>query len=224
MANINPPELDEESATNLPIFALTPAIAIVGIIDYSTNVGRKIYESATAKVAEELYDCKPDGLYQFLQSLSDQARAFGWDNDIGGILQIPEDASDTLSNTNNLLDNYGVITLREIRQWEKKYITQQIRPAQDNWMMYQCLMNSISKEGKDKITIWKNQYTVLGNLSGNLLLKIIVRESYLDTNATTANIRKKLSSLDTYILMINSDITKFNIYMSLFINSLAARG
>jgi hypothetical protein len=95
---------------------------------------------------------------------------------------------------NNLIENYGVITFREIRRWEEKYISQQIRPAQDNWMMYQCLMNSISKEGKDKITIWKNQYSLLGYRSGNLLLKI------------SMSIR---ISLDTYILMIsNSDIMK----------------
>jgi hypothetical protein len=78
-----------------------------------------------------------------------------------------------------------------------KATAQPIRPAQDDWMLYQFLMNSISKEGKDKITIWKNQYMVNGYCSGNLLLKIIVRASYLNTNTMTANIRKKLSSLDT---------------------------
>ena len=140
----------------IPNFALTPAIAVVGIIDYNTNVGRKLYELATAKVAEELYDCKPDGLYQFLQSLSDRARAFGWDNEIDGILQIPEDPNDPMSETMSLIDNYGVITLEQIRRWEDKYVHLQVRPAQDTWMLYQCLMNSISKEGKDKVTIWKN--------------------------------------------------------------------
>jgi hypothetical protein len=40
----------------------------------------------TAKLAEEQYDCKPDELYQFLQSLSNQAREFGWDDEVGGIL------------------------------------------------------------------------------------------------------------------------------------------
>jgi hypothetical protein len=91
-------------------------------------------------------------------------------------------------------------------------------------MLYQCLVSSISKEGKDKIKIWNNQYTVGGHLSGNLLLKIIVRESYLDTNATTSNIRKKLSSLDTYILTIDSDITRLNIHVPLLIDSLTSRG
>jgi hypothetical protein len=45
-------------------------------------------------------------------------------------------------------------------------------------------MNSISKEGKNKILIWKKQYTVRNFSSGTLLLKIIIRESHLDTNAT----------------------------------------
>jgi hypothetical protein len=38
-------------------FTLTPAVAVVGVIDFNTSVGRKLYESATAKIAEELYDC-----------------------------------------------------------------------------------------------------------------------------------------------------------------------
>ena len=208
----------------IPAFALTPAVAVLGVVNLTTNVGRKLYESATQKVAEELYDCKPEGLYQFLQSVSNRARAFGWDDQINGILQIPVDAADPNSVTDNLIENYGRISLADIRAFEETYLNQPIRPAQDAWMLYQCLMSSISKEGKDKITIWNNQYTVGNNLSGNLLLKIIIRESYLDTNATTANIRKKLSSLDTYILTIDSDITRFNIHVSLLIDSLTARG
>ena len=138
-------------------FALTPAVAVVGIVDFTTNVGRKLYESATQKVAEELYDCKPEGLYQFLQSVSNRARAFGWDDAAGGILQIPIIPNDPNSQLNNLIENYGRISLAEIRAFEETYLSLEIRPAQDAWMLYQCLMSSISKEGKDKITIWNNQ-------------------------------------------------------------------
>jgi hypothetical protein len=61
--------------------------------------------------------------------------------------------------------------------------------------------------------------------SGNLpLLKIIIRESHLDTNATTVSIRNTLSSLDTYIITLGWDITCFNGYVQLLIDSLAARG
>ena len=55
------------------------------------------------------------------------------------------------------------------------------------------------------------------------LLKIIIRESHLDTNATTNQIRTKLSSLDTYITTIDSDIGRFNQYVKLLVQSLTAR-
>ena len=80
-------------------------------------------------------------------------------------------------------------------------------------MLYKCLMNSISKTGKDKVTIWMDQYKVSGKSSGNLLLKLIIRESHLDTNATTSSIRMKLASLDVYILKIGCNITKFHGYV-----------
>ena len=87
-------------------------------------------------------------------------------------------------------------------------LAQPLPPAQDSFMLFKCLMNSISKEGKHKILIWKKQYTIAGYSSGNLLLKIIIRKSHLNTNATTESFRRKLSSLDTYILTIGSDITR----------------
>jgi hypothetical protein len=205
-------------------FALTPASAIQGVINMTTTEGRKLYSSATHKLEEDLYDCQPDGLYQFLATLHTRAQEYGWNDQIGGILQIPEDANDPTSDTHYLVDNYGQIPLSRIRDFDETYLDQPIRPAQDAFMLFKCLMNSISKEGKNKILIWRQQYTINEASSGSLLLKIIIRESHLDTNATTSSIRTKLSNLDTYIVTIASDITKFNGYVRLLIDSLAARG
>ena len=80
-------------------------------------------------------------------------------------------------------------------------------------------MNSISKEGKRNILIWKKQYQIGTYGSGNLLLKIIVRESHLDTNATSASIRKKFTNLDRYLPTIGHDITKLNTYVKLLIGN-----
>ena len=171
-----------------PVFTLTPAVAVVGVIDFNTSSGRKLYDMATVKTAEVLHDCQPDGLYQLLQSLSNRARAFGWDNRIGGILQIPENPNDPKLATDNIIENYGRISLAEIRAFEETYIGEPMHPAQDAWMLYQCLMSLISKEGKDKVTIWKSQYTVAGHYSaGCLLLKIIVHKSYLDKQISGRN-------------------------------------
>jgi len=206
------------------VFALSPAMAIPGIIDFASTTGKHIFRFATEKLDEELYDCKPDGMVQFLQSLTVRATEYGWDDDVAGILQIPEDPADLLSDTDNLIESYGMITLETVRTFEASYIDRQIRPAQDTYLLYKCLMKSISKEGKSKITIWKDQYHVNGMPSGNLLLKIIIRESHLDTNATISTIRTNLSNLDNYMLTIGGDITKFNTYVKELVESLTARG
>ena len=80
-----------------------------------------------------------------------------------------------------------------------------------------------------KVESWESEYLVTNDEgtmvpSGNLLLKVIIRESHLDTNATTQSIRMKLSNLDEYIVKIESNITKFNGYVKFLVNNLAARG
>jgi hypothetical protein len=121
-------------------------------------------------------------------------------------------------------ESYGVISMDQIREFGATYIDQAVRPAQDTYLLYMCLMNSISKAGESNIIIWSDQYMVHGLPSGTLLLNVIVQESHLDTNGTISSIHMKLSSLDSYILTIGADITKFNGYVKLLINSLAAHG
>ena len=58
-------------------FALSPAMAYNGIIDYSTTQGRKMYSAATAKLSEDLYDCNAEDLYTFLKALKERAREYG---------------------------------------------------------------------------------------------------------------------------------------------------
>jgi hypothetical protein len=75
--------------------------------------------------------------------------------------------------------------------------------------------------------LWSDQYVVdIGGVkynSGVALLKVIIRESHLDTNATTYSIQTKLSSLDTYITTVDGDIGRFNQYAKLLIQSLTTR-
>ena len=54
-------------------FALSPAMAIPGIIDFTSRMGKDVFRFSTEKLDEELYDCHPDGMIQFLQSLSVRA-------------------------------------------------------------------------------------------------------------------------------------------------------
>ncbi len=167
-------------------FALNPAAAIDGVIDYGTIEGRKLYGYATKKLDEELFDCNAEGLYQFLQSLGNRASEYGWDNDAEGIIKIPENDIDADAELFSLIEEYGQLTMERIREYDTTYIDTDGRQAQNSYMLYQCLMNSISKEGKKKILIWKDDYTIDEYKSGNLLLKVIIRESHIDTEKATS--------------------------------------
>jgi hypothetical protein len=125
----------------------------------------------------------------------------------------------------NLIDNYGTISLEQVVESELQYINEQGRDAQNTYMLYKCLMSSLTNNAKKRISLWSEQYRIGDNdlCSGVALLKIIIRESHLDTNATTNQIRTKLSNLDSYILTVDSDIGKFNQYVKLLIQSLTAR-
>jgi hypothetical protein len=204
-------------------FAFSPAQAVQGLLDYTKSEHSKIYKSAIREVCKEPFECEADGLYQFLKDIQDRADEMGWSD---GILNITLEVTDDNEPVQEkLIDNYGTISLEQVVESELQYINEQGREAQDTFMLYKCLMASLSNSAKKRISLWSEQYRIGDNnlCSGVALLKIIVRESHLDTNATTNQIRTKLSNLDSYILTVDSDIGKFNQYVKLLVQSLTAR-
>ena len=205
-------------------FALNPAQATVGVIDFTRESNVKLHKRATSRLSEDLFDCVPEDLNHFLKLLGDRSSEFSWNDPIVGIMMIPENPADYDTTYTNLLTNHGQISLQRIRTFEESYINTPTRAAQDTDMLYHCLMSSLSKVGRTKVMIWEKQYKINDRASGNLLLKVIIRESHLDGNATTTVIRTKLSSLDTFINTIGCDITKFNAHIQLLLEGLSARG
>ena len=123
-----------------------------------------------------------------------------------------------------MIENYGQLTLQQVRTHVLTYINLEDRQAQNSFQIYSCLMSSLTKEAKDTVLLSEEDYTVDGTSSGVALLKVIVRETSLDTNATTRFIRDSLSNLDSYMEDIDSDIKKFNEYVKTQVEALSARG
>ena len=84
-------------------------------------------------------------------------------------------------------------------------------------------MRTLSVTGLQRIQVWKNQYMINGHDAGLCLLKVIIRESYLDSNATVSTIRMNLTTLDDYIRKNGSDLVAFNAYVQSQVDGLAAR-
>jgi len=208
----------------VPLFTLRPALHNNGNIDYATVAVQKLYKQGIEKVQEELFDVEANGVHAFLNALADKAEVVGWSS----ILNIPKDIAHPNNDLVDLTTNYGEISLVQVRAHASSYVATQTRQAQDSMMLYTCLMASLSKTGKNKITVYKHDYTVPvtgGTMtSGAALLKIIIRECHIDTRATVRQIRSKLMSLPSYLASINQDIPAFNRYVLDLLEQLHARG
>jgi hypothetical protein len=205
-----PPEEEE--------WALAPALASNDIIKYSTATGQKLWIRATASL-DTKYDGDAQGLKLFLTELAIRSCFSGWEE----VLKVPPDLDD-IYDTIHLINEYGRLTLEEVRAHAETYVTTHSRAAQDSIQLFNCLMATLSAAGKTKVMLKASQYTVKGIFSGPCLLKLVISLAHIDTNATTRQIRDKLSSLDSYMTTTNSDITKFNAYVDNLTNSLSARG
>ena len=119
---------------------------------------------------------------------------------------IPDSLVTAPTTRHNIIEEFGIINYATILSWEQPYIRQPTRTDQDTNHLYHCVINSLSKEGKSKVTIWKKEYWIGDKPSGSLLIKLLIRESYLDKNSTTSGIRIKLDNLHNYQPAVGHDI------------------
>lgn len=211
---------------NLPIqgapvpFALVPAQASQGVLDYSRAEGVKTFQSATRSLysdSSELFNCDIDGLWDFLQLVEQRSSMMGFQS----IYEIPHRETPTSTPVAlSFLSNYGVLSTQEVQTHATSYIGTQTRAAQDSIMLYHMLWNSLSATGRAKVGVQSEHFVINGITAGVAFLKVIIDDSGVETHATVSNIRTQLSNLDEYMVSIDSDIKKFNIHVKKLIISL----
>jgi hypothetical protein len=168
-------------------FALAPAKAVTGPLDFTKPEHSKIYKSAIRAVLDDAFNCEADGRFQFLWELQKRSTEMGL---MEGILKIPmgkaEDKEDEVEEE-NILKNYRSVTLAQVVNLELRYVNDQDRKAQETRILYRCLMSSLTSEAKKTVMIWSDQYRIGDNKmsSGVGLLTVVIRERHLDTNTTT---------------------------------------
>ena len=212
----------QQQAQQQVAFALAPALAQQGILDFNDVGDKKLYHKAIAPLSEDLYDLSATDLTVFLYQVDDRAVEYGWE----GILSIPEDVNVPPPNNNlrMLTTQYGQITLTQIEEHADTYINAQDRDAQNSFMLYSCLMNSLNKKAQATVRLETAKFTRDGVGVGALLLKVIIARAYVDTRSTTLQIRNQLSSLDTYMVEVKHNVDLFNDHVRTLHDGLAARG
>lgn len=122
------------------------------------------------------------------------------------------------------LGHYGEANLSHCREHALTCYNQESRAAQDSIQLCTCVVNLMSCSGRNKAAGFRSQCTINGAPRGALLLRVIVHESCIDTNATTACIRDQLSSLDEFLPIIDYGVGKMSLHVQSSLEALNARG
>ena len=211
-----------------PIFALSPAMANSGaFLDLATSTGAKLFKLGSEPLSRTFDFVDPSDLQVFLDLLKTKSKVQGWSR----IFTVPVEV-DGVTTNHSLLHNYGVIPLESVALDAATYVNAQSKVAQDSFMLFQCIFASLGTEFLKLITTEATLYHIMDTRDpqeppipcGSLLLKIIIRKAHVDTRATVSFIRTALSSLDTKMMALDSDISKFNAYVKTQVIALEARG
>lgn len=124
----------------------------------------------------------------------------------------------------NMVSDYGRVMMEQVLDYVCTWIAGENRRSQNSKILFDLLTNSLSMEGLQRIQLWRSQYEINGLVSGEAYLKVIIRESYLDSNATVSTLRLNLTNLDEYIATNGTNLVAFNTYVQSQVNGLTARG
>ena len=83
-------------------FALNPAHAVQGVINFAISDNIKLHRKGTSRLNYDPFYCVPKDLHHFLKTIADRATEFQWNDDAVGIMKIPDDPIKTTKYTNLL--------------------------------------------------------------------------------------------------------------------------
>ena len=195
---------------NVP-FCRTPSEIYGGDkpLNFAKKLGLKVYEKAITPLTSEKFDCDEDNLHDFLTALQYRAADQGWDN---RIMMIPVENHPINPARVSMLTDHAKASIEWIRVHEEILVNNRTRAGQDMNMLYQCLWNTLSAEGRTKINTDQSQYMVSdangkSQYSGNLLLKVILQKSHVNNRSGAYSIQQKLMKLDAFMVKCDYPFT-----------------
>ena len=205
-----PPVLPPPPPPAAPVatpFALAPG-RNDHVLDWTNPAHTKQYYKATSPLdSTEKFDGQPNKIRLFLAHVKDRAQQFNWQS----ILTIPVGLPPT---SYNLVHDYGRMSLQDVQAKALTYVGIQGREAQDSYMLYNFLIESLTDSFKAQVLLYEQDYTItpMGGQpamkDGPTLLKRLIMLTYIDNRATTAHIRETLINMANQLTNLQGDITK----------------
>ena len=216
-------------------FAATPAQAdVTSLLDYKSKYGSTVYEEGKKALYDEdkAFNLEREEASRFEKDVESRAKSMGWNNALQGITTYLDQDGQSI----NIITDYGRITKEEIKtQSEPLFLATgakyQTRAAQNNKMMQLMLFDSLTKEAKTRVEIWKNEYEFSDGgtpaepiIVAAALYKVIMKLTTLDDRSTDKALRDTIKNLPAYATSVNGDIDKINSYFDNALAQLQARG
>ena len=200
------------------VFALTPGLVNpTQPWDYAKSEGLKLYNHASSKLLDEPYTGGVKALKALLVAARHRGSVYGWNQTI---LTIPNGAATPVNK--NLLVQYGVLTLEDVRASAALYVTLQTRPAQMSVQVTNAILATMGEDMLIKLLARKEDYTVANVESGACMIKVLIDLVVTQTRATLTVLRAKLRDLPAVMKTEKSNITNFNAEVDDMITSLKA--
>jgi len=99
-------------------------------------------------------------MHHFLSVLDTRAVEYEWNSNGTGVLWIPKGKYETPGKTRYMPLEYGKVTMKQLKAHEWSYLRSSSRRDQDSYMMYHCLLNSLTKDARSKVQTWREDYLV----------------------------------------------------------------
>ena len=97
------------------------------------------------------------------------------------------------------------------------------RRAQNNVQILIFLAKSLTNDGHIKIVKESDRCRANRIAIGTLYFKLLMTKAVLDTRATASHLRENLTSLESYMASVNSNLELFNLHVKGNIQGIKAR-
>ena len=122
------------------------------------------------------------------------------------------------------------MSLQDVQAKALTYVGMQGRQAQESYMLYNFLIESLTDSFKAQVLLYEQDYNIMpmggqpAMKEGPTLLKWLIMLTYIDNRATTAHIRETLIDKTYQLTNLQGDSTAFNNWVREQVRQLAARG
>ena len=155
----------------------------------------------------------------FLLDVAARAESFHWHN----ILNVPDTMGMPCC---SLITAHCLLTLQDVQNHAAIYANQQVRDAQNSYMMYEFLCGSLRETAKKKMANEDDKFRVTNTHipSATAYLKVLLLCFAVKTNTTTYHIRQTLQDLPKKMRAVNNNIDEFNQFVNAQVANLTAGG